>query len=329
MIAAFRDANSVKDTFTNFHFVVDQNSATGSNTAGCFDLLGTDSVYVDTCTFLSINNDVGGGGPHAAVAAVILAGSTNGEVYRCRIDSFIAPFTYSSWNSSRVGYCTVSVTGQAVFQHRNWSGGADGNRFFGNYISGIMPPAVKVQLVEMYSTNAQDGDSLDLVFAYNTVVAYDSFACIGFMESAALGYTRPGIVMVGNILATEGADMIVDTGVIIRFREYSSNAFNDRRLEPSAAIDSTTTAPGFANKIDSTYDFVDSVGGNFRLYTTSDMLAYTGMLVSDSAWCDSFFTAPNYNIGAYQGTGEILILNNLPIGPNTTIWPVVIGTRQR
>lgn len=326
---AWNDISGNTDTFMNFHFVVDHNNQSSSNTSGCMNLQGATSAYVDSSSFLALEAYTGGGGPRSAATAVTVTGGVTSKIFRCRVDSFMTPFTYQAWNSTRVGYCTLNVIGSAAFQHINWSTGADGNRFFGNYIAGTLSPATGIYLFEQYGTTAASGDSLDLVFAFNTVVPMDGNVSAGFLDLGSTGYLRPGVVFVGNILATEGPDVLLDTGITMRFRGWSSNAFNARTLRASAVIDSTTTAPGSANKNDSTYYFVDSAGYDFRLWDLSDLIAYTAMLPSDSDWCDSFFTSPNYNIGAYQGPGVPLILNNLPIGPETHIRPSVIGPRDR
>jgi hypothetical protein len=305
-------------------WIVDQGNINAGNTGGALDLLNTTECVVDSCLFRGINIYVAGSPPRGPIEAVNLSGATTCDIMRSRIDSFMIPFDWGTWNTSRVMYCTLSNTGQIVFDHSGWVSGGDGMRFAGNYIYGTCGYAIDV--LTLYGTAAQSGDSLDFAFVNNTVVTFDSSTAVGFREVASAGYERRGISIVGNILCEgtgTGYDLELEDSIDVILDDWSSNAFTSRLIGDSASIDSTTNAPAGSNTLDSTYAFVDSANGDFTLYTDSDMMGALAT-AADTAWCDSFYTSPNYNIGAYQGAGQNRF--NLPIGPNTVIWPVVIGT---
>lgn len=305
-------------------FIMDHNNDDLGNMNGALDMAGAFDSFVDSCVFLAINVDKTGT-PHGPGFAINMAAGTTTEITNCQIDSFMTPFIYSGWTTTTVARCTIQATGQIVFQHSGWTSGGDGNRIFGNYISGTYGSDA-VNFIECYIGSGFD--SLDLVIAFNTIVPFTGDTTMLFQNPMGANTSiRAGVELVGNIFAGSGTDVGVGDDINVRFKEYSSNAYNSLGIGAGSAIDSTTTPPGNANTNTTSYGFVDSANGNFSLFFDSPMIAYSPMLVSDSAWCDSIFSSPNYNIGAYQGTGQLR--NDLPIGPETYIGPSVIGPETK
>lgn len=314
--AGLRISSGNRDTMYESHFIVDHNNSSIGHTNGPLDLLNNDSAVVIYSTFLSSDNFTGGGGPFAAQTAVNLAGSTFSKVIYCRADSFVNAVVWSAMTSDTVAFDTFVVMGLDVFDHTNWASGGKSNVFAGNYIYKTLLPDGADDIFNVFCTQAATGDSLDVKIYFNTVDPQGSAIPLAFRESASLGYKRRGVHVVGNIFAGSGNDLEVNTKDTVVFRNWSSNAFDQRSLGASAALDSSLIPAGSANISASAFGFVDSANGDLRLTTVSPMLgAVTDD--SDSLICASLFNSPNYNIGAYQGAGVQVIFYDLPVAPTT------------
>lgn len=317
-----------RDTVDECYFFVDHNANSGSNTNGPLDLLNNDSAVVLESGFDGHDLYTGGGGPFGPNSAVNLSGATFSKIKLCDIDSFVTPFVWSSWTSDSVLFCTLSVNGRDVLDHSAWSSGAKSNVFAGNYIYGIVTPDGTDDVFNVYNTAAQTGDSLGVRFFFNTIVPKSNQIPLAFREVGAVGYTRKGIHIVGNIMAGSGNDLVVQAEDTIVFRHWSSNAFNTRSLGSQAVMDSSAVPVNSANISASAFGFVDSLNNDFRLVVGSPMLGALKNL-SDSTLCAGIFSSPNYNVGAYQGAGVNVYQPDLPVGPtngntvlqNTTLRP--------
>lgn len=316
-----------RDTINECYFYVDHNNVAGTHTTAPLDLTVGDSLVVLSSVFRGhdLNTDVGG--PWGPRGFVNFGGSTYSKALYCDVDSFVTPINWASFTNDTVAFCTLAVSGLDVVEHSGWTGSAKSNVFAGNYIYGILTPDAGDDIFNVFCTQAQTGDSLGVRFMFNTVVPKGNQIPLAFRETATLGYKRKGVHIAGNIFAGSGNDLEVNQKDTIIFRHWSSNAFNQRSLGTNAVLDSSLVPANSANISATQFGFVDSTNNDFRLAVGSPML---GALknATDSTLCAGFFSSPNYNVGAYQGTGINVHTNNLMLGP-TTLQTTNVGSTDK
>jgi len=236
--------------------------------------------------------------------------------------------------------CTIRYGGHIGLYATNDGDGdkyGTGWRIFNNYIYGTYPLPVGYPITSYYSNANNDTIAdVDNVFAFNTIVADLPGDEGGFAINFGGAGDRSGIKLsgfdfVGNIWCNDAASVRIrgtDIHIVTNNNGWSSNYFDSLLIEGTSELDST----GNGNVDGDTPDFLDSLNGDFRLSTSSALLAHSNLITSDSDWCDTGWAlmdsagSPNYNIGAYQGTGEsgetdATIFGPATIGAGVTIAP--------
>lgn len=291
--------SSSDDTVQSCYIKCDNQNSTTSDGPNGVSTSGTRSMAILSNDFIGINYDAGSG--HGPAIGIYTGSGDLMEIDGNYVTGWVWGFQASTGDSGRVTNNTFYNNGHISISFLPAGSDAPvGWRVAGNY---AFDAFLGYPLNTFYGNNSIGNQDADLVVAFNTFVGGAAGYPWHFGDGGTGNYHYTGVVLVGNINADAAADWRIKTSdsITLASSGWSSNYFDSLLVEGS--WDTTTNSTGGTNVSGNTPDFVDSANNDLRLNSTSALLGQV-QTAADTAWCDSFFTSPNYNIGAYQGTGE-------------------------